>query len=171
MASMIDGRRADSARPRERVLKALDVLLRSDEDIMVSGLARAARVDHTYIYRHRDLLERVHAAAAAPPEEGRIAAVSRASLRADLTNALERNSRLTVRVRQLEKCLSESLGETAWKESGLGASADIDQLQRRITLLEQELADIRGQLDERTEELDAARAANRELTRALNQAR
>jgi regulator of replication initiation timing len=171
MTSMPDGRRADSARRRERVLKALDVLLRSDQDITVSGLARAARVDRPYLYRHRDLLERVHAAAAAPPEEGRIAAVSRASLRADLTNALERNRRLTVRVRQLEKRLSESLGETAWKESGLGASADIDQFQRRITLLEQHLADIRGQLDERTEELDAARAANRELTRALNQAR
>ncbi|MER6123256.1 DUF6262 family protein [Streptomyces sp. NPDC001795] len=171
MTSMIDGRRADSARRRERVLKALDVLLRSDQDITVSGLARAARVDRTYLYRHRDLLERVHAAAAAPPEEGRIAAVSRASLRADLTNALERNKRLTVRVRQLEKRLSESLGETAWKESGLGASADIDELQRRITWLEQDLADIKGQLDERTEELDAARAANRELTRALNQAR
>ncbi|MFD7003804.1 DUF6262 family protein [Streptomyces mirabilis] len=171
MTSMTDGRRADSARRRERVLKALDVLLRGDQDITVSGLARAARVDRTYLYRHRDLLERVHAAAAAPPEEGRTAAVSRASLRADLTNALERNRRLTVRVRQLEKRLSESLGETAWQESGLGASTDIDQLQRRITLLEQDLADIRGQLDERTEELDAARAANRELTRALNQAR
>jgi regulator of replication initiation timing len=171
MTSMTDGRRAESARRRERVLKALDVLLRSDEDITVSGLARAARVDRTYLYRHRDLLERVHAAAAAPPEEGRIAAVSRASLRADLTNALERNRRLTVRVRQLEKRLSESLGETAWKESGLGASADIDHLQRRITLLEQDLADIRGQLEERTEELEAARAANRELTRALNQPR
>jgi regulator of replication initiation timing len=171
MTSMTDGRRADSARRRERVLKALDVLLRGDQDITVSGLARAARVDRTYLYRHRDLLERVHAAAAAPPEEGRIAAVSRASLRADLTNALERNRRLTVRVRQLEKRLSESLGETAWKESGLGASADIDQLQRRITLLEQDLADIWGQLEERTEELEAARAANRELTRALNQPR
>jgi len=171
MTSMTDGRRADSARRRERVLKALDVLLRGDQDITVSGLARAARVDRTYLYRHRDLLERVHAAAAAPPEEGRIAAVSRASLRADLTNALERNRRLTVRIRQLEKRLSASLGETAWKESGLGASADIDQLQRRITLLEQDVADIRGQLEERTEELEAARAANRELTRALNQPR
>ncbi|MFF7987702.1 DUF6262 family protein [Streptomyces sp. NPDC007901] len=171
MTSMTDGRRADSARRRERVLKALDVLLRGDQDITVSGLGRAARVDRTYLYRHRDLLERVHAAAAAPREEGRIAAVSRASLRADLTNALERNRRLTVRVRQLEKRLSESLGETAWKESGLGASADIDQLQRRITLLEQDLADIGGQLEERTEELEAARAANRELTRALNQPR
>ncbi|MFJ8536196.1 hypothetical protein [Streptomyces sp. NPDC093591] len=42
---------------------------------------------------------------------------------------------------------------------------------RRITLLEQHVTDMKGQLDERTEELDAARAANRELTRALNQAR
>ncbi|MCD9146014.1 hypothetical protein [Streptomyces albireticuli] len=50
----------------------------------------------------------------------------------------------------------------------MGAPADIDQLQRRITMLEQELADTQGQLEERTDELDAARAANRELTRALN---
>ncbi|MGW3208999.1 hypothetical protein [Streptomyces sp. NPDC001135] len=128
-------------------------------------------MDRTYLYRHRDVLERVHAAAAAPPEEGRIAAVSRASLRADLTNALERSRRLAVRVRQLEKRLSQSLGDTAWQECGLGASADIDQLQCRIMLLEQDLADIRGRLDERTEEFDAARAANRELARALNQAR
>ncbi|GHE69672.1 hypothetical protein [Streptomyces capitiformicae] len=90
---------------------------------------------------------------------------------ASLVVALERNRRLTARGRQLEKRLSETLGETAGKESGLGASADIDELQRRITLLEQHLADIKGQLDERTEELDAARAANRELTRALNRAR
>ncbi|MFJ9250320.1 hypothetical protein [Streptomyces sp. NPDC101776] len=78
---------------------------------------------------------------------------------------------MAVRVRQLEKRLSEKLGETAWQESGLGASPDIDQLQGCITMLEQDLADIRGLLYERTEELDAARAANRELTRALNHAR
>ncbi|MGW8395856.1 DUF6262 family protein [Streptomyces lydicus] len=166
---MTDGRRAESARRRERVLKALDTMLRGSGDITVSGLARAARVDRTFLYRHRDLLARVHAAAATPPEEGRVAAVSRASLQTDLANALERNKRLGSRVRQLEKCLSQSLGEAAWAESGLGAPADIDQLQRRITLLEQDLADTRGQLEERTEELDAARAANRELTRALNQ--
>lgn len=165
---MIDGRRADSARRRERVLKALDALLRANEDITVSSLARAARVDRTFLYRHRDLLERVHAAATSPPEEDRIAGVSRASLQADLANALERNKRLTARVRLLEKRLSESLGEAAWNESGLGAPADIDQLQRRVTLFEQHLADTKGQLDERAEELDAARAANRELTRALN---
>ncbi|MFE0353321.1 DUF6262 family protein [Streptomyces nigra] len=165
---MIEGKRADSARRRERVLQALDAALRSGQDITVSGLARTARVDRTFLYRHRDLLERVHAAATTPAEAGRAAAVSRASLQADLANALERNTRLTARVRQLEKRLSEELGTTVWTESGLGAPADLDQLQRRITELEQQLADAQGQLDERTEELDAARAANRELTRALN---
>lgn len=58
MASpMTNGRRADSARRRERVLKALDILLRSDNDITVSNLARAAKVDRTFLYRHRDLLD------------------------------------------------------------------------------------------------------------------
>ncbi|MFE4873892.1 hypothetical protein [Streptomyces sp. NPDC056682] len=70
---------------------------------------------------------------------------------------------------QLEKRLSSQLGEGVWAESGLGAPVDIDLLQRRVALLEQDLADKRGALDERTEELEAARAANRELTRALNQ--
>ncbi|MFG3235132.1 DUF6262 family protein [Streptomyces antibioticus] len=169
-STMIEGRRADSARRRERVLKALDAALRGGGDITVSGLARAARVDRTFLYRHRDLLERIHAAANTPFEEGKTAAVSRASLQTDLANALNRNTRLTARVQVLERRLSEAMGKQVWEESGLGAPIDVDQLQRRITVLEQELADTRRQLDERTEELDAARAANRDLTRALNQA-
>ncbi|WP_329343754.1 hypothetical protein OG866_44205 [Streptomyces sp. NBC_00663] len=36
-------------------------------------------------------------------------------------------------------------------------------------MLEQQLADKTGELEERTEELNAARAADRELTRTLNQ--
>jgi regulator of replication initiation timing len=130
--------------------------------------AQADAVDRTFLYRHRDLLERAHAAATTPAEAGRTAAVSRALLRTDLANVLERNTWLTARVRQLEKRLSEELGTTVWTESGLGAPADLDQLQRRIAELEQQLVDAQGQLDERTEELDAARAANREVTRALN---
>ncbi|MFJ9106269.1 DUF6262 family protein [Streptomyces sp. NPDC102405] len=165
---MIEGKQADSARRRDRVIQALDAALRTGGDITVSGLARTARVDRSFLYRHRDLLERVHAAASTPLQDVRLAAVSRASLQADLANALERNTRLASRVRQLEKRLSKQFGEQAWSESGLGAPPDIDQLQRRIVLLEQELIQKRGELEERTEELDAARAANRELTRALN---
>ncbi|MFZ4177836.1 DUF6262 family protein [Streptomyces griseoincarnatus] len=165
---MIEGKRADSARRRERVLKAVDAAIRTGGDITVSGLARAARVDRSFLYRHRDLLERVHAAANTPVEEGRVAAVSRASLQTDLANALERNKRLAARVRQLENRLSSQLGDAVWAESGLGAPVDIDHLQRRIALLEQEVTAKQGELDERTEELEAARAANRELTRFLN---
>ncbi|MFJ7786644.1 hypothetical protein ACIQY8_28885 [Streptomyces albidoflavus] len=137
-------------------------------DITVSGLARAAGVDRTFLYRHRDLLERVHTAASTPVQDGRVAAVSRVSLQADLANALERNKRLAARVRQLEGRLSVQLGDAIWAESGLGAPVDIDQLQRRVALLEQEVAAKNGELEEKTEELEAARAANRELTRALN---
>ncbi|MCX5317979.1 DUF6262 family protein [Streptomyces sp. NBC_00154] len=169
MTSMIEGKKADSARRRERVLKALDAAMKNGGDITVSGLARAARVDRTFLYRHRDLLEHIHIATSTPVEEGRVAAVSRVSLQTDLANALERNKRLAARVRQLEKRLSSELGERVWAASGLGAPTDIDDLQRRITVLEQKLADTRGELEERMEELAAARAANRELTRALNQ--
>lgn len=44
--------------------------------------------------------------------------------------------------------LLEELGATVWTESGLGAPADLDQLQRRITELEQQLTDAQGQLEE-----------------------
>ncbi|WP_406300820.1 DUF6262 family protein (plasmid) [Embleya sp. NBC_00888] len=167
--AMIEGRRADSARRRERVLKALDAALRTGEDITVSALARAAKVDRAFLYRHRDLLARVHTAATTPHTEGHRTAVGRASLQADLANALDRNTRLQGQIRRLEKRLSETMGEALWSDSGLGAPVDVDRLQRRIATLERELAGTQAELGERTDELDAARAANRELTRALNQ--
>ncbi|MBV7698760.1 DUF6262 family protein [Streptomyces sp. TRM70350] len=169
---MIEGRRADSARRRERVVKALNEAIRQGESLSVSAVARRVGVDRTFFYRHRDLLAQIHAAEAAPAvglESG--AQVTRASLQADLANAQDRNVRLTARVRQLEDRLSELLGDQAWKESGLGATADIEELQRQIVQLEQTNVELTGQLEERQAELDAARGANRELTRALNQAR
>ena len=56
-----------------------------------------------------------------------------------------------------------------WRESGLGAPADIDALNQKITHLEQQAADLRLQLEERGDELSAARTANRELMTQLNQ--
>lgn len=64
--------------------------------------------------------------------------------------------------------LSELLGGQAQHDSGLGAPAEIDQLQRRITELEQQVVDLSDQLEERGQELDAARAVNRELIANLN---
>jgi len=168
--TMRKGRQADSARRRQRVLTALDRAAASGTEISASGIARAAGVDRTFLYRHRDLLEKIHAAEAAPPPAGGTAgpAVSRASLQADLLAAHERAARLTARIRQLEKRLSEALGEQAWRESGLGTPADIDALCQKITRLEQQAIDLRLQLEQRDEDLTAARAANRELMAQLN---
>ena len=94
--------------------------------------------------------------------------MTRASLQADLLAAHERAARLTARIQQLEKRLSEAIGEQAWRESGLGAPADVDALTQKITYLEQQAAGLRLQLEERDDDLSAARAANRELMAQLN---
>ena len=171
-AAMTKGRQADSARRRQRVIAALERAAADGTEISVSGIARTAGVDRTFLYRHRDLLEKIHALEAAPPAVGNAPGpgVTRASLQADLLAAHERALRLTARTRQLERRLSEALGEQAWRESGLGAPADIDALNQKITHLEQQAADLRLQLDERDQDLAAARAANRELMTQLNHA-
>jgi len=169
---MMKGRQADSARRRQRVLAALNRAHTDGTEISVAGIARAAGVDRTFLYRHRDLLEKLHALAAAPPRDGDGAGpgVTRASLQADLLAAHERAVRLNTRVQQLEKRLSEALGEQAWRESGLGAPTDIDALNQKIVHLEQQVIDLRLQLEERDEDLAAARATNRELMTQLNHA-
>ncbi|MFE2147954.1 hypothetical protein ACFXA3_40595 [Streptomyces sp. NPDC059456] len=96
-------------------------------------------------------------------------AVTRASLQADLASAAARSARLAARVRQLEERLSKVPGEEIWRTSGLGPPCDVAELNNRITRLEQRNVELTGALEEREAELDAARAANRDLTRALNQ--
>ncbi|CAL9675034.1 hypothetical protein SUDANB176_07705 (plasmid) [Streptomyces sp. enrichment culture] len=168
---LIEGRKADSARRRQRVIKAINAARRAGTTISVLSIARQAGVDRAFLYRHKDLLAQVHAAGAEPPGDDNSPAVSRASLQADLANALERGNRLTSRVRHLEARLSEALGEKAWRESGLGAPDDIEHLKSRITALEQQVVDLNGQLEERNEDLQAARAANRQLISRLNTGR
>jgi uncharacterized protein DUF6262 len=167
---MLAGRQADSARRRQRVITILDRATASGEEISVSGVARAAGVDRTFLYRHPDLLGRIHALEAAPPPATTAVgpAVTWASLQADLLAAQERAARLAAHIRQLEQRLSSTLGEQAWRESGLGAPADIDALNHKIITLEQQLTGLRIQIDERDQDLAAARAANRELMARLN---
>jgi hypothetical protein len=167
---MRKGRQADSSRRRQRVIAAINRASADGAEISVSAIARAAAVDRTFLYRHRDLLAQIHALEAAPPAGEAVPgpAVTRASLQTDLLATHERAARLSARIQQLEKRLSEALGEQAWRESGLGAPADINALSQKITHLEQQAADLRLQLEERSDELAAARAANRELMAQLN---
>jgi hypothetical protein len=170
ITAMREGRQADSARRRQRVTAALSKAPGDGTEISVSAIARAAAVDRSFLYRHRDLLGQIHALEASPPAagDGTGPALTRASLQADLLAAHERALRLTARVQQLERPLSEALGEQAWRESGLGAPADIGAHDQKITHLEQQAIDLRIQLEERDQDLAAARAANRELMAQLN---
>ncbi|RSM58177.1 hypothetical protein DMH04_56355 [Kibdelosporangium aridum] len=120
------------------------------------------------MYRHDDLHAAILAQTAHTADTTNGNIVSRESLLAELANAAERNRRQALRVTQLEKRLSEALGETVWRETGLGAPTDLDALQRQITHLEQQAADLKRQLADRTDELEAARATSRELMAQLN---
>ncbi|MFD6936962.1 hypothetical protein ACFWAP_12565 [Streptomyces goshikiensis] len=95
--------------------------------------------------------------------------MTRASLQADLANTVARSARLAARVQQLEARLSKALGEEIWRSSGLSPAPDVAELVRSVTRLEQRNVELTRALEERQAELDAARSANRELTRALNQ--
>ena len=172
VSAMIAGRRADTARRRQRVIKAVNDAVTQGEEITASGIARRAGVDRTFLYRHRDLLEQVHVAGAQPPNAPGVGpVVSHASLQADLLAAQQRGARMAAQVQQLQTRLSELLGEQAWRQSGLGAPDNIDQLKQQITHLEQHVVDLRLQLEERDQELLAARTTNRELMTQLNATR
>ncbi|MCX5318126.1 DUF6262 family protein [Streptomyces sp. NBC_00154] len=171
--AMLNGRRADTGRRRQRVLAALAEAVKDGSEVSVAAIARRAGVDRTFLYRHRDLLGQVHAQAAEPPTipGNRGPVVSRASLQADLMAADARTARLAAQVRRLEARLSEVLGEQVWRESGIGGPDDTEQLQARITTLEQQVVDLELKLQDRDDDLAAARAANRELMAQLNRGR
>ncbi|MBE1493179.1 transposase-like protein [Amycolatopsis lexingtonensis] len=162
-------RQTHSARCRQRVIKALNEAVTAGEEISISAIARRAGVNRSFLYNHQDLHATVLAKAAEPPATTAGGpGVSRTSLIADLGNAHDRIARLTTENQHLRNRLSEALGEQVWKETGLGGPTDIQQLQRRITELEQHAVELRRQLSDRDDELGAARAANRNLMIRLN---
>jgi hypothetical protein len=164
-------RRQDSLRRRQRVLAALDRLSGAGEEISVAAVARAAGVDRSFLYRHHDLRAQIlQRAAQVQPDVSvpRTTQVSRQSLLADLANLRAHNERLRRQVGKLARRLSESLGEEVFRASGLGGPEDTEQMRRRVGELEQTMAGLREQLQERTVVLEAARAANRELMAEVN---
>jgi hypothetical protein len=164
-------RRQDSTRRRQRVLTALDWLTGTGEEISVAAVARAANVDRSFLYRHHDLrVEILTRAARAHPDASmpRTTQVSRQSLLADLANLRAHNERLRRQNAKLARRLSEALGEEVFRASGLGGPDDTEVRRRRVADLEQTVLDLRQQLEERTEELDAARTTNRDLMAEVN---
>ena len=166
--ALIATRRRDSTRRRQRVLDALGQLAAAGQEISVSAVARAAKVDRSFLYRHHDLRAQIHARAAAPGTSPASTAASRQSLLADLANLQQQNQRLRRQNHSLTARLSEVLGAEVFHASGIGHPDETGQLRTRVTELEQLVLDLRQQLEERTDDLDAARSANRDLMALAN---
>src|SRR5262249_50492695 len=166
--SLIAARRRDTIRRRQRVLSALDQLTAAGQEISVSAVARTADVDRSFLYRHHDLRAQIHARAAAPASSPASTAASKQSLLADLANLREQNQRLRKQNTDLTARLSEVLGEEVFRASGIGRTDDTEALRARVGQLEQQVLDLRQELEERADDLTAARAANRDLMALAN---
>ena len=85
-------------------------------------------------------------------------------LLADLATEKSKNLRLCCHNTNLTARLSEALGEELPREC-ICCADDIEQLRGRLGELEQQILDLRQELQEQADELDASRAANRDLMR------
>jgi hypothetical protein len=150
------------------VLSTLDQMAATGQEISVSAVARGAGVDRSFLYRHHDLRAQIHARATAPENSPPSTAASKQSLLADLANSREQNQRLRRQNTDLTARLSQVLGEEAFQASGIGRTGESGVLRARVGQLEQQILDLRQELQERTDDLDASRAANRDLMTLAN---
>jgi chromosome segregation ATPase len=166
--ALAEARRRDVDHRRQRVRQALAEMRAHAAEITISSVAARARVHRSFIHRHPDLRAAVIAAADDPAASSPAGAVSRRSLLADNANLRERNHRLEHHARGLEQRLSELLGTQISQRTGLGAPDDAAALREQADSLRQQILDLRTTLEERDEELAAAREANRRLMAELN---
>jgi hypothetical protein len=165
---LIAARRNDSDRRRRKVIDALDRLRINGDEITVSAVARNAGVDRSFLYRHHDLRSQILALATEPEPHPPSTRTSHRSLLADLANMRAHNERLRHQNTKLRERLSEVLGEQVFHDAGLTRTDEIRTIRERVAELEQQLLDRRHELQDRDDELAAARAANRDLMTRLN---
>ena len=154
---LIAARRNDSDRRRRKVIDALDRLRTDGDEITVSAVARTAGVDRSFLYRHHDLRSQILALAAEPEPNPSSTRTSRRSLLADLANLRAHNERLRHHNTKLTERLSEVFGEQVFHDAGLTPTDEIGTLRERVAKLEQQLLDQRQDLQDRDDELAAAR--------------
>ncbi len=163
-------RRRDVDRRRQRVRQALAEMDADGSEITISAVASRAKVHRSFIHRHTDLHAAVLKAAAGTVTDPSPAAtaISHRSVLAENANLHEQNRRLAQQVSDLEDRLSELLGQQAFDRSGLGASVSTAAARAELETERQAVLDLRRALEERDEELAAARETNRRLMNQLN---
>lgn len=165
---LIAARRTDSNRRRQKVLDTLAQLHASGEELTVSAVARHAGVDRSFLYRHHDLRSRILELGAEPEPPTGSTRTSHRSLLADIANLRAHNERLRHQNAKLAERLSEVFGDRVFHDAGLTRTDEIDSLRKRVAELEQQLLDCRQDLQDRDDDLAAARAANRDLMASIN---
>jgi hypothetical protein len=169
-APLARARRRDVDRRRQRVHQALAGMHADGSEITISSVAGRARVHRSFIHRHPGLHAAVLQAAVdtttAPSPAS--TAISHRSALAQNANLHEQNRRLAQQVTDLEDRLSEVLGQQAFERSGLGAPAGTAAVQAELEAQRQTVLGLRRMLEERDEELAAARETNRRLMNQLN---
>jgi chromosome segregation ATPase len=169
---MREARRLQGQRKRTLVLAAVEAAAQQGQALTIAAVARAAGVGRKFIYDHPDLraeieLKATRATRCQANDMIATARVTGASLRADLENSRAQNRRLHQQLRALENRLSQLEGarlvaDDLLPNDVLTQLAD-RQLAQRVAELEQHLFETQEALRQATEELDAARAVNREL--------
>jgi hypothetical protein len=169
-SALAEARQRDVDRRRQRVRQALADMTNDASEITISAVATRAHVHRSFIHRHPDL----HAAALAAASHALTTpspastAISHRSVLAENANLHAQNRRQAQHIRDLEDRLSELLGHQAFERSGLGAATNTAALQTEIDQQRQTVLDLTRALEERDEELAAARETNRRLMTELN---
>jgi hypothetical protein len=164
-------------RKRTLVLAAVEALVQRGRVPTIAGVARDAGVGRKFIYDHPDLraqieLKCAQAVHCRADDMVSAARVTGASLRADLENSRVANLRLQQRLRNLECRLSQLEGASLVGDDLLAGDVAADvaeqRLGERVAELERQLFETAEALRRSHEELDAARAINRELMAQAN---
>lgn len=169
---MRHARRIASQHKTALVLAAADAAVQRGTTPTIASIARAAGVGRKFIYDHPDLKAGIELkiAQATHRQAGDMISAARvtgASLQAELQNSRAQNHRLSTQLRALEGRLSQIEGtrlvaDDLLPDAMIAELAD-QQLARRNAEIEQQLFEAREQQRRTTEELEAARAINREL--------
>ena len=185
-AALRRARRQDSRAKRERAAEALAAAEREGAPISFPVVARRAGVSVSLLYSDASLSSRIATARDRQRQAGADRAwqlparslVTEQSLRAELANAKERARRLAEEVTLLRERLSRHLGSGADIARGEALSPLVEQLEERNAELEAEnhrqrarISQLESDARELNENLDAARAVNRELMSELNRGR
>jgi chromosome segregation ATPase len=176
-------RRQDSRTKRQRATETIISFEQGGEPVSFPAIARRAGVSVSLLYSDPELASRIATARDRQRQAGRTRAwqlparslLTEQSLHAELANTKEQTRQLTEEVTVLRQRLARQLGADADLARGHTTRPMLDQLEERSAELEadnhtlrQRVAQLQGELSERTDTLDAARAMNRELMNELN---